>query len=74
MRGFGELANEGSKTVRALARRASQLDSAVLAENIRLGNIAPSTPAMGQGALNMGAATVKPVTDPWSKNQPSDGY
>ncbi|QRR09754.1 hypothetical protein FPJ27_26360 [Burkholderia sp. MS455] len=48
-------------------REAAILDAKILAENIRVGNITPGT--VGNTALNIGKAIVKPVTDPWSKGQ-----
>lgn len=71
--GVGELAYEGVKGVPKLGRMAftsngqaiNQLNGAILAENIRLGNITPGT--VGQGALDIGAAIVKPITDPWKR-------
>ncbi|HGL4259864.1 polymorphic toxin type 15 domain-containing protein [Burkholderia dolosa] len=48
-------------------REAAILDAKILAENIRVGNITPGT--VGNSALNIGKAIVKPVTDPWSKGQ-----
>ena len=73
--GIGELAYEAGKAVPKLGRMAytstgqaiTQLDGAIFAENIRLGNITPGT--VGQGALDIGSAIVKPVTDPWNKGQ-----
>jgi hypothetical protein len=73
--GIGELAYEGIKGVPKLARMnytsdgqaISQLNGAILAENIKLGNITPGT--VGQGALDIGKALVKPITDPWGKGQ-----
>ena len=77
--GIGELAYEGVKAVPKLGRMLytstgqaiSQLDGQILAENMRLGNITPGTvgQAIGQGALDIGAAIIKPVTDPWAKGQ-----
>ena len=46
-------------------RALAQIDGQILAENMRLGNITPGT--VGQGALDMGAAIVKPITDPWKR-------
>ena len=71
--GVGELAYEGIKGVPKLGRMAltsdgralAQIDGQILAENMRLGNITPGT--VGQGALDMGAAIVKPITDPWKR-------
>jgi DNA/RNA non-specific endonuclease len=71
--GVGELAYEGIKGVPKLLRSAytsegqalNQINGAILAEDIRLGNITPGT--IGQGALDIGAAIVKPVTDPWNR-------
>jgi hypothetical protein len=73
--GIGELAYEGIKAVPKLGRMAytsngqaiSQLNGAILAENISLGNITAGT--VGQGALDIGSAIIKPVTDPWNKGQ-----
>jgi hypothetical protein len=73
--GVGELAYEGIKAVPKLAQLTqtqsgkllTQLDAQILAENIKLGNITPGL--AGQGALNIGKAIVKPVTDPWAKGQ-----
>ena len=73
--GIGELAYEAGKAVPKLGRMAytstgqaiTQLDGAIFAENIRLGNITPGT--VGQGAIDIGSAIVKPVTDPWNKGQ-----
>jgi HNH/ENDO VII superfamily nuclease with conserved GHE residues len=73
--GVGELAYEGIKAVPKLGRMAytstgqaiTQLDGAILAENISLGNITAGT--LGQGALDIGSAIIKPVTDPWGKGQ-----
>jgi hypothetical protein len=73
--GVGELAYEGIKGVPKLLRMAytsegeaiTQLNGMILAENIKLGNITPGT--VGQGALNIGKALVKPITDPWGKGQ-----
>jgi Bacterial toxin 46 len=73
--GVGELAYEGIKAVPKLGRMAytsngqaiSQLNGAILAENISLGNITAGT--VGQGALDIGSAIIKPVTDPWGKGQ-----
>lgn len=69
--GIGNLAYEGAKAVPKLMQRShtaagqllTQIDAQILAENIRLGNITPGT--VGQGALNIGSALIKPVTDPW---------
>ncbi len=71
--GVGELAYEGIKGVPKLGRMVftsngqaiSDLNGAILAENIRLGNITPGT--IGQGALDIGSAIVKPITDPWKR-------
>ena len=73
--GTGELGYEGIKAVPKLAqltqtqegRLLAQLDAQILAEHIKLGNITTGT--VGQGALNIGRAIVKPVTDPWAKGQ-----
>jgi HNH/ENDO VII superfamily nuclease with conserved GHE residues len=73
--GIGELAYEGIKAVPKLGRMAytsngqaiSQLNGAILAENISLGNITAGT--VGQGALDIGSAIIKPITDPWNKGQ-----
>lgn len=73
--GVGELAYEGIKAVPKLIRLTqteggkllAQLDAQILAENIGLGNVTLGT--VGQGALNLGKAIVKPVTDPWGKGQ-----
>lgn len=73
--GVGELAYEGIKGVPKLIRLTNtesgkllaQLDAQILVENIKLGNVTTGT--VGQGALNLGKAIVKPVTDPWSKGQ-----
>ncbi len=73
--GIGEMAYEGIKAVPKIGRSLytssgqaiSQLDAQILAENIQLGNITPGT--IGQGALDIGKAMVKPVTDPWKKGQ-----
>jgi hypothetical protein len=46
------------------------LDNAIFLENLRLGNITPGT--IGQGALDIGAALVKPVTLPLSKGQTTE--
>jgi hypothetical protein len=69
----GELAYEGIKAVPKLGRMAftsngqalNEINGQILAENIHLGNITPGT--VGQGALDIGSAIVKPVTDPWKK-------
>lgn len=71
--GVGELAYEGIKAVPKLAQLTqtqsgqlcAQLDAQILAENIKLGNI--TTTSVGQAALNIGKAVVKPVADPWAK-------
>jgi hypothetical protein len=71
--GIGELAYEGIKGVPKLGRMAftsngqaiNELNGQILAENINLGNITPGT--IGQGALDVGAAIVKPITDPWKR-------
>ncbi len=71
--GVGELAYEGIKGVPKLGRMVftsngqaiSDLNGAILAEEIRLGNITPGT--IGQGALDIGSAIVKPITDPWKE-------
>jgi hypothetical protein len=73
--GIGEMAYEGIKAVPKIGRSLytssgqaiSQLDAQIFAENIQLGNITPGT--IGQGALDIGKAMVKPVTDPWKKGQ-----
>lgn len=73
--GVGELAYEGIKAVPKLVRRTqtdsgrllTQLDTQILVENINLGNVTAGS--VGEGALNLGKAIVKPVTDPWSKGQ-----
>ncbi|MEB4631481.1 polymorphic toxin type 15 domain-containing protein [Burkholderia contaminans] len=73
--GIGNLAYSGAKGAVGLAqtvgtsagREAAVLDAQILAENIRIGNITPGT--VGNTALNIGKAIVKPVTDPWSKGQ-----
>lgn len=71
--GVGELAYEGAKAVPKLARLTqtqggqlyAQLDAKILAENIKLGNITPTL--VGRGALNVGRAILKPITDPWAR-------
>lgn len=71
--GVGEMAYEGIKAVPKLVqlnqtqsgKLLTQLDARILAENIKLGNITPGT--VGRGALNIGKAIVKPVTNPWAK-------
>ena len=71
--GVGEMAYEGIKAVPKLVQLSqtqsgkllTELDARILAENIKLGNITPGT--VGRGALNIGKAMVKPVTDPWAK-------
>jgi uncharacterized Zn-binding protein involved in type VI secretion len=73
--GVGELAYEGIKAAPKLVQLTqtqsgkllTQLDAQILAENIKLSNITPGT--VGRGALNIGKAIVKPVTDPWAKGQ-----
>ncbi|VWC82352.1 hypothetical protein BLA39750_01296 [Burkholderia lata] len=73
--GIGNLAYSSAKGAVGLAqtvitpagREAAILDAKILAENIRVGNITPGT--VGNSALNIGKAIVKPVTDPWSKGQ-----
>ncbi|MET3120344.1 hypothetical protein AAKU64_004596, partial [Undibacterium sp. GrIS 1.8] len=73
--GIGEMAYEGIKAVPKLIRyqytstgqALGQLDGQILAENIKLGNITAGT--IGQDALDIGKAIVKPVTDPWAKGQ-----
>lgn len=73
--GIGELAYEGIKAVPKMARsmytptgqELQTLDAQILAENLRLGNITPGT--VGSGALQIGKAIIKPVTEPWSKGQ-----
>ncbi|MBR8317096.1 PAAR domain-containing protein [Burkholderia dolosa] len=73
--GVGELAYSSAKGAVGLTqtvftsagREAAILDAKILAENIRVGNITPGT--VGNSALNIGKAIVKPVTDPWSKGQ-----
>jgi uncharacterized Zn-binding protein involved in type VI secretion len=73
--GVGEMAYEGIKAVPKLVQLSqtqsgnllTQLDAKILAENIKLGNITLGT--VGHGALNIGKAIVRPVTDPWAKGQ-----
>jgi uncharacterized Zn-binding protein involved in type VI secretion len=71
--GAGELAYESIKLVPKLVRLTqtqtgalhAQLDAQILVENIKLENISPES--VGQAAVDIGKAIVKPVTDPWSK-------
>ncbi|MBZ2210091.1 PAAR-like domain-containing protein [Massilia soli] len=71
--GTGEILYEGIKAVPKVVqlsqtesgRLLAQLDAQILAEDIKLGNITPGT--VGQGALQLGKAIIKPVTDPWAK-------
>lgn len=71
--GVGEMAYEGIKAAPKLVQLTqtqsgkvlAQLDAQILGENIKLGNITLGT--VGRGALNIGKAIVKPVTDPWAK-------
>jgi uncharacterized Zn-binding protein involved in type VI secretion len=73
--GSGELAYEAIKAMPKLVQLSqtqsgkllAQLDAQILAETIKLGNI--TSEGVGQGALNIGKAIVKPVTDPWAKGQ-----
>ncbi len=73
--GVGNLAYSSVKGAAGLAQTlytpagqdAAILDAQILAENVRVGNITPGT--VGNSALNIGKAIVKPVTDPWSKGQ-----
>ncbi|HEX8612626.1 MAG TPA: hypothetical protein VF800_15170 [Telluria sp.] len=76
--GIGELVYEGVKLVpKTLQSNLTPsgiteklLDNAILLENLRLGNITPGT--IGQDALAIGAAIVKPVTEPWKKGQTTE--
>src|SRR5450830_523674 len=73
--GLGEIAYEGGKGVFKLVQLnptengnlIKQIDSQILAENIRLGNVGWAR--MGNGVIALGSAIVKPVTDPWKKEQ-----
>lgn len=73
--GIAELAYEGIKAVPKLVRadltetgqRIGQLNGAIFAENMRLGNITAGT--IGADARKLGQAVVKPITDPWAKGQ-----
>jgi hypothetical protein len=71
--GTAELVYEGVKLSAKMHRRLlgsnghklNELDIAILKEESRLGNITAGT--LKQGAKNIGAAIVKPVTDPWKE-------
>lgn len=77
--GIGELAYEGSKLIfdaqQAMLTPAGIqgkiLDAKIYLEEIRLGNVTPST--MGSGAIstatNVGKAMVSPITKPWAEGQ-----
>jgi uncharacterized Zn-binding protein involved in type VI secretion len=75
MMGVGELLYEGVKAAPKLGqlvgtkngRLLAQVDAQILGEEIKLGNITPAT--VGQRALALGNAIVKPVTDPWERGQ-----
>jgi uncharacterized Zn-binding protein involved in type VI secretion len=71
--GTAELLYEGVKLSPKLYRRLygsngqklTQLDVAILEEEIQLGNITSGT--LGEGALEIGGAIVEPVTTPWKE-------
>ena len=71
--GTAELLYEGVKLSPKLYRRLygsngqklTQLDVAILEEEIQLGNITSDT--LGEGALEIGGAIVEPVTTPWKE-------
>lgn len=73
--GIGETAYEGGKGVFKLVQLnhtengnlIKQIDSQILAENIRLGNV--TWAKAGTGVVALGSAIAKPVTDPWKKEQ-----
>ena len=73
--GLGEIAYEGGKGVFKLVQLnhtengnlIKQIDSQILAENIRLGNVGWARTV--NGVIALGSAIVKPVTDPWKKEQ-----
>ena len=73
--GTAELLYEGGKLSPKLYRRLygsngqklTQLDVAILEEEIQLGNITSGT--LGEGALEIGGAIVEPVTTPWKEGE-----
>ena len=65
--GIGQLAYVGAKRLSPVTRLEDQVDSLILAENIRLGNVCLEQ--LEQQAKAIGKELAKPVTDAWAKGE-----